>query len=143
MNYLKPLVLILTVVLFFSCKKDEVNNPPKDFEASIEFKSNRLKTKEVNEPPMAPHFKVSWTEAVDPDGDKITYNVYLNDELKKGNISDLTVNLSMEDVLGEGDEEDEGQFEEDGGFTIKVIAIDPSEATAESTTFFSFKENAD
>lgn len=76
---------IILIVFFIACSKDEYineeelieNQSPNSFEIQILNLSHDSAT-------------ISWSEAVDPDNDSVTYTIYLNNELIGENNTELT-----------------------------------------------------
>lgn len=71
--YILPFMFLL---LIFSCSSDEIiidpdNNPPGDFELISPKKGSTLTYLEAI---------LEWEESIDPDGDKVYYDVYLGDD---------------------------------------------------------------
>lgn len=106
MKSIKTLIMCMSVLLFISCgsKEDEmVNNAPGNF--SISF--GRADAGVIG---------VTWTEAVDPDKDKVTYDVYVNDKLEKSN-------LEKREAIVTYDKK---------GISVKVVAKDGKGGTSEA-----------
>lgn len=107
MKELKLIVSCLMLVILTSCNsKEEIENrAPGEFTVSI----NQGGDSKI----------VTWTEAVDPDGDSVVYDVYFeNTKLE----NDLTTRRAVisERTIGRGGE-------------VKVVAKDPDGATFEAT----------
>ena len=72
-NYIGILIIVFCA-LFTNCTTEEQtkeNNPPQKFEISI-ISGEDFAT-------------LNWTESIDPDGDKVTYNLYVDDKLVEAN----------------------------------------------------------
>jgi Leucine-rich repeat (LRR) protein len=70
---MKHYLYTLLIVILFSCSKDEpekINTPPKAFEVTAKSEGTEV--------------TLTWTEAVDADGDVVTYAVVYGDTLAKG-----------------------------------------------------------
>lgn len=77
-NYIGILIIVFCA-LFTNCTTEEQtkeNNPPQKFEISI-ISGEDFAT-------------LNWTESIDPDGDKVTYNLYVDDKLVEANLTSLT-----------------------------------------------------
>ncbi|WP_299108969.1 hypothetical protein [uncultured Tenacibaculum sp.] len=85
MTNLKLITSCLFVFLMLSCSSDDtiVNNPPIEF--SITFGR-------VDNNGLLP---ITWTEAIDPDGDTVTYNVFADDVLKESNLKERKATIAL------------------------------------------------
>ncbi len=75
-------ILLLFIVSFFmmSCNDDDDNSAPANFQiTSSDITANSA--------------VLNWTIATDPDGDSVTYSVFLNENLIASNLSETTFNL--------------------------------------------------
>ncbi|WBX72120.1 hypothetical protein [Tenacibaculum retecalamus] len=114
MKNLKVLLICFSVFAFMSCSDDDVNRAPREFTVTL-TDANQPRTVIVSPTPVS-SLVVSWTEAVDPDGDKVVYDLYVNDELEGSDLEsdhDLTVTYDRDgkDVI------------------VKVVAKDGNGAT--------------
>ncbi|MCT4698000.1 hypothetical protein [Tenacibaculum haliotis] len=114
MKNLKVLLICFSVFAFMSCSDDDVNRAPREFTVTL-TDANQPRTVIVSPTPVS-SLVVSWTEAVDPDGDKVVYDLYVNNELEGSNLEsdhDLTVTYDRDgkDVI------------------VKVVAKDGNGAT--------------
>lgn len=114
MKSIKTLLMCMSVLLFISCggKEDEmVNNAPGEFSITL----GRADGGEMG---------VTWSEAVDPDKDKVIYDVYVDDVLKNSDLEKREVivkyGLRVSSV------------------TVKVIAKDSKGATSEASATKTF-----
>ncbi|OJY85719.1 MAG: hypothetical protein BGP14_17375 [Sphingobacteriales bacterium 44-15] len=85
--------LLFVTVFFNACSKDQssppdpdgsidpVNLPPKDFNVTVDSI-------------FAERAVISWSNAVDPEGDSVKYDIWLNERLVISDVSGLTYNLS-------------------------------------------------
>lgn len=109
---MKKSILALTVLglTLCACTKDDVsNNAPNIFEVTVTPKvvsrvfideavpKNFSKSKKNTEY----EYIVTWTEAIDPDGDTVTYDVVIANSTIATAISETTATIS-ENNLGEG-----------------------------------------
>jgi hypothetical protein len=117
----KYFLISLFVSLIMSCSNDnpiieieepkpELNLAPNDFDISIDNISHSNAT-------------ITWNQAVDPENDSVTYNIYLNQTLIIEGISELTYQLI--------------DLTELTNYTGKIIAKDTN--NNETTTTFSFQ----
>ncbi|ANH80911.1 hypothetical protein A8C56_07885 [Niabella ginsenosidivorans] len=102
------ILTITCIILLISCRKKdpqnqektpetEINHPPEDFVISIE----QLLSNEVI---------ISWSAAKDPDGDSVTYSVYIDTLLIKENVPGQKYELTS--------------LQEQTTYSVKVIARD-------------------
>lgn len=118
MKFLKTLTLLITILVFIACSKDDqANRPPNDF--TIELK-----------PIDGGILRVKWTPAIDPDendSDGVNYSVYLNETVVEENTSALiSTKIKFSQLLI-------------GKNTIKVVARDPNNATTEISAIYTRK----
>ncbi len=116
MKNLKVLLICLAVFTLTSCsdKSEDLNRAPGEF--TVSFAATKSST-----PTFTSSLGVVWTEAVDPDGDDVTYDLYVDDVLKESDLG--------------GKREASVEFSGLKSITIKVIAKDTNGATttAEAT----------
>ena len=78
MKNLKALLICFSVFAFISCSDEDVNMAPREFTVTLSDVNSR-----ASAPTPIRYLGVSWTEAVDPDGDDVVYDIYVNDTLNK------------------------------------------------------------
>lgn len=111
---MKNYIGILTIVFctfFINCTQQESvkeNNSPQKFEISI-----------VSGEDFA---TINWTPSIDPDGDKVSYNLYLDDKLIQANLTTLT--HSIKNLAPKTD------------YIVKIVASDSNGNTIFSTKIF-------
>jgi PBP1b-binding outer membrane lipoprotein LpoB len=131
MKILKTILLCFTIVLFASCSKDDdsspvANNPPGEFTASSSLVAVvSLQNSIVNSLPSEYAYRMIWTEAIDPDGDTVTYDIYVDNTLMLENQTILTTDILRADVL-----DVIGNAAET--FVLKIVAKDVYGATSEA-----------
>ncbi len=110
MKMLKVLLVCFSIFSLVSCsdKNEDLNKAPGEF--TVSFVATKVST-----PTFTSTVGVVWTKAVDPDGDTVTYDVYVDDVLKE---SDL------------GKREASVEFSGLKSMTVKVVAKDTNGATA-------------
>lgn len=117
MKTLKTLILLLSIVLFTACNSDDdnsqANRAPNTFTISLDDSSSNTGV------------ITNWTEAIDPDGDIVTYAVYLNNVLQDEDITVLTYTIDFNAFVS-------------GDNTIKVIALDGNGGTKEQVITYNF-----
>ena len=114
MKNLKVLLICFSVFAFMSCSDDDVNRAPREFTVTL-TDANQPRTVIVSPTPVS-SLVVSWTRTGDPDGDKVVYDLYVNDELEGSDLEsdhDLTITYDRDgkDVI------------------VKVVAKDGNGAT--------------
>jgi len=126
----KYFLILIIIFLLISCSKDEVieiedevieiedevieiedeiNLAPNNFDLTIDNISDSYAT-------------INWTEAQDPEGDVVSYNIYLNENLKTENFSELSYQLT--------------ELNELTSYSGKVLAVDSN--NNETSKTFSF-----
>jgi len=128
MKQSKTLILCLLVTLFLSCNSDDdatliptPNNAPNTFEiASISYENCECPN---------PTWTAEWTQAVDPDADSVTYDVYVETTLMQANVTVLALDILESDLY---------EADADSHFTLKVIAKDIHGATTEATYYYEY-----
>lgn len=114
MKNLKTLLFAFSFIALVSCSKDDSSNAvPNDFIVTID--DNELFRND-------PQIHVNWTAAVDPDGDLVTYDVFLNNIEIDSDLSVLTTSFSSSELNANN--------------VIKVIATDEHNASKESTVSY-------
>lgn len=117
MKTLKTLTLLLSIILCTACSSDDdnlqANRAPNTFTITLDDSSSDS------------GIITNWTAAVDPDGDTVTYTVYINNVLQVQDITALTYTLVYELFVN-------------GENTIKVIALDENGATREHEITYNF-----
>ena len=110
MKFFKTLTLLVSIVLFTACsKEDQANNPPNAFTIELKVEGDNL--------------RVNWNAVTDPDGDEVTYSIYLNETLLDENFT-VSIKRIQYSTLRIGEN------------TIKVIAKDSKSASVESSAIF-------
>ncbi len=111
LNYLLSFAIIFTL---FNCKSEDdsevPNSAPNKFTITVtEIQSSKA--------------KLNWTQAIDPDGNTVSYSIELNDNIAVQNLSDLSYDL--ENLTNET------------SYNVKIIARDTKGAETFSTVSFS------
>ena len=110
------LILLLTISWFYACTDDptqeEANENPGAFSASV---IDITKTQAT----------ITWTGAIDPDGDEVSYELQINDDIIDSDLTSTSYQLS--------------NLTEDTNYSGKIIANDGKGGTAEAS--FSFVTN--
>lgn len=120
MKNLKVLLVCFAVFVLTSCsdKSEELNKAPGEF--TVSFVATKSST-----PTFTSSLGVVWTEAVDPDGDEVTYDVYVDDILKESNLGKREASVEFSGIKS---------------ITVKVIAKDTNGATTTATATKLVKE---
>ena len=133
-------ILILTAFLLVSCKNDEepsipVNTPPSQV-------SNIIAEVIPNTATVA----ISWNAAIDDQGDQVRYDVIINKELVKTNLTGTSTEIDVSEfitITGKGMREGKGLEVE---LEIEIKAYDPSNSfsnTSVTKTFFINRQPSD
>ncbi|MDN5202719.1 fibronectin type III domain-containing protein [Fulvivirgaceae bacterium BMA10] len=117
MKYINQLfILVITLSIVLSCKNDDEGDPvapnqkPDNFEVTVTQVTSRSA-------------QLDWEAVTDPDGDNITYTIWLNDEEAQAGFSDSEFLLE--------------QLEAETDYTGKVAASDGKGGITESAFAFS------
>ena len=129
MKKLKIVLFCFAVFALASCNEkneemeEAMNNAPGQFTVTLSAANiKQLEVKEAVKRDVSPSesittsssLKATWTEAVDPEGDAVTYDVYVNGTLTKSDLTDKEATIS---------------FTSDSKVTVKVVAKDANGAT--------------
>ncbi len=129
MKKLKIVLFCFAVFALASCNEkneemeEAMNNAPGQFTVTLSAANiKQLEVKEAVKRDVSPSesittsssLKATWTEAVDPEGDAVTYDVYVNGTLTKSDLTDKEATIS---------------FTSDAKVTVKVVAKDANGAT--------------
>ena len=113
MKTLKTLILLLSVILCTACSSDDdnlqANRVPNTFSVSLDDSSSNT------------GIIANWTAAIDPDGDTVTYAVYLNNVLQVQDITALTYTIVYEVFVNGENTIKLTALDGNGGETVQVI----------------------
>ncbi|WBX72119.1 hypothetical protein [Tenacibaculum retecalamus] len=117
MKNLKALLICFSVFAFMSCSDDDVNRAPREFTVTLSDVSSR-----TSSPTPVRYLGVIWTEAVDPDGDDVVYDIYVNDVIEESDLNGKREATVSYEVTGDD-------------VIVKVVAKDENGAktTAQAT----------
>jgi len=112
---------LLITFLIIGCSKDDTINEVMEEEEILNFPPNNFDVEIVNI--SHKDATINWNEAIDPENDLVTYDIYLNQTLVDKNITHLTYDLI--------------ELEELTDYSGKIVAKDTENNQREVT--FSFK----
>ena len=111
MKNLKALLICFSVFAFISCSDEDVNMAPREFTVTLSDVNSR-----ASAPTPIRYLGVSWTEAVDPDGDDVVYDIYVNDVIEESDLNGKREATVSYEVTGDD-------------IVVKVVAKDENGAT--------------